>query len=74
MISLKRSLAMAGAAVLTVATTFSPAAAMETIKIGVLHSLSGTMAISDTTLKDSIQSFSIRLPIGPFLPKKRVSF
>jgi len=28
------------------------AAAQETIKIGVLHSLSGTMAISETTLKD----------------------
>ena len=25
-----------------------------TIKIGVLHSLSGTMAISETTLKDTI--------------------
>jgi urea transport system substrate-binding protein len=29
-----------------------PAAAEETIKVGVLHSLSGTMAISETTLKD----------------------
>ncbi|MFN3636005.1 MAG: transporter substrate-binding protein, partial [Rhizobium rhizophilum] len=26
----------------------------ETIKIGVLHSLSGTMAISETTLKDAM--------------------
>ena len=26
----------------------------ETIKIGVLHSLSGTMAISETTLKDTM--------------------
>ena len=26
----------------------------ETIKIGVLHSLSGTMAISETTLKDTV--------------------
>ena len=32
----------------------SPASAEETIKIGVLHSLSGTMAISETTLKDTI--------------------
>jgi urea transport system substrate-binding protein len=31
-----------------------PAAAQETIKIGVLHSLSGTMAISETTLKDTV--------------------
>jgi urea transport system substrate-binding protein len=30
----------------------SPATAQETIKIGILHSLSGTMAISETTLKD----------------------
>jgi len=29
-----------------------PASAEETIKVGVLHSLSGTMAISETTLKD----------------------
>jgi urea transport system substrate-binding protein len=29
-----------------------PAAAQDTIKVGVLHSLSGTMAISETTLKD----------------------
>jgi urea transport system substrate-binding protein len=29
-----------------------PANAQETIKVGVLHSLSGTMAISETTLKD----------------------
>ena len=27
-------------------------AASDTIKVGVLHSLSGTMAISETTLKD----------------------
>ena len=33
----------------------APAAgAQETIKVGVLHSLSGTMAISETTLKDTI--------------------
>ena len=29
-----------------------PARSQETIKIGILHSLSGTMAISETTLKD----------------------
>ena len=34
---------------------FSPAkAADDTIKVGVLHSLSGTMAISETTLKDTV--------------------
>src|SRR4029450_887876 len=30
------------------------ARAQDTIKVGVLHSLSGTMAISETTLKDTI--------------------
>src|SRR5215510_4335558 len=35
--------------------TFSGvAAAQNTIKVGILHSLSGTMAISETTLKDTI--------------------
>ncbi|HET6248932.1 MAG TPA: transporter substrate-binding protein, partial [Tepidisphaeraceae bacterium] len=29
-----------------------PAEAEDTIKVGILHSLSGTMAISETTLKD----------------------
>ena len=29
-------------------------AAAETIKVGILHSLSGTMAISETTLKDTM--------------------
>jgi len=38
-----------------VAATAIPAkAAEDTIKVGVLHSLSGTMAISETTLKDSV--------------------
>ncbi|MCQ3828881.1 urea ABC transporter substrate-binding protein [Microbulbifer elongatus] len=32
----------------------SVALAAETIKVGVLHSLSGTMAISETTLKDTV--------------------
>ena len=30
------------------------ATAADTIKVGVLHSLSGTMAISETTLKDTV--------------------
>ncbi|HEX7969204.1 MAG TPA: urea ABC transporter substrate-binding protein [Stellaceae bacterium] len=33
---------------------FVPAQAADTIKVGVLHSLSGTMAISETTLKDTV--------------------
>jgi len=38
------------------ATAFLPglASAQDTIKVGVLHSLSGTMAISETTLKDTV--------------------
>ena len=31
-----------------------PAKAEDTIKVGILHSLSGTMAISETTLKDTV--------------------
>ena len=35
------------------AAGFSPASAEgDTIKVGILHSLSGTMAISESTLKD----------------------
>ncbi|MGE3064388.1 MAG: urea ABC transporter substrate-binding protein [Hyphomicrobiaceae bacterium] len=33
-------------------STITTAAAQDTIKVGILHSLSGTMAISETTLKD----------------------
>jgi len=35
-------------------TAALPAQAQDTIKVGVLHSLSGTMAISETTLKDVV--------------------
>ena len=31
-----------------------PAHAADTIKVGILHSLSGTMAISETVLKDTV--------------------
>ena len=41
-----------GAATLTCTALVSQAA--ETIKVGVLHSLTGTMAISETTLKDTV--------------------
>ncbi|MDS4059684.1 MAG: urea ABC transporter substrate-binding protein, partial [Candidatus Contendobacter sp.] len=40
------------AGALTLVTTLAHAA--DTIKVGVLHSLSGTMAISETTLKDTV--------------------
>jgi urea transport system substrate-binding protein len=45
-------LAQLAAAVAMIAA--SAAQAADTIKIGVLHSLSGTMAISETTLKDTV--------------------
>jgi len=44
-------------AVLLVATAMAfsgTAKAQDTIKVGILHSLSGTMAISETTLKDTV--------------------
>jgi len=45
----------AAAAVVAATALLSGAAhAAETIKVGVLHSLSGTMAISETTLKDTV--------------------
>ncbi|WP_395014628.1 urea ABC transporter substrate-binding protein [Dongia sp.] len=46
----KTKLALAGAFAVTFAA--GTASAEETIKVGILHSLSGTMAISETTLKD----------------------
>ncbi len=47
--------AIAGAgAIAAVALYGTGSQAAETIKVGVLHSLSGTMAISETTLKDTV--------------------
>ncbi|MCP5014988.1 MAG: urea ABC transporter substrate-binding protein [Ketobacter sp.] len=46
---------MTGAAVAaSMSLVSSMALAADTIKVGVLHSLSGTMAISETTLKDTV--------------------
>ncbi|MES2959891.1 MAG: urea ABC transporter substrate-binding protein [Pseudomonadota bacterium] len=42
------------AAALIAAGVATPALAQSTIKVGVLHSLSGTMAISETVLKDTV--------------------
>jgi urea transport system substrate-binding protein len=52
----RRSFIKTAAAVAAVSMSMSSAfaAAPDTIKIGVLHSLSGTMAISETTLKDTM--------------------
>jgi urea transport system substrate-binding protein len=45
--------AMATAILASIAAA-NPALAQDTIKVGILHSLSGTMAISETTLKDTM--------------------
>ena len=50
----KRRVSMILAAVAASTLGAGPAVAEETIKVGVLHSLSGTMAISETTLKDTM--------------------
>jgi urea transport system substrate-binding protein len=47
----RRLIALASAALVS-GTMAGAAQAQETIKVGILHSLSGTMAISETTLKD----------------------
>ena len=52
-VSRRRWLAATAGMVLGLAA-FTSAKAQETIKVGVLHSLSGTMAISETTLKDTV--------------------
>jgi urea transport system substrate-binding protein len=46
--------ALAVAGTLAASAALAPAEAQDTIKVGVLHSLSGTMAISETTLKDTV--------------------
>src|ERR1044072_7820954 len=52
---MKRRVMLMAAWLLVAGLAFSKlAAAQDTIKVGVLHSLSGTMAISETTLKDTI--------------------
>jgi len=50
-----RKTKLLGGLLLTAALGFSAASrAEDTIKVGILHSLSGTMAISETTLKDTM--------------------
>src|SRR5271154_3459246 len=53
-LSRRRWLAAAAGLILGLASFSTAKAADDTIKIGILHSLSGTMAISETTLKDTI--------------------
>jgi len=53
-LSRRRWLAATAGLVLGLAAFTNAKAADDTIKVGVLHSLSGTMAISETTLKDTV--------------------
>ena len=48
----RRLLAASAGLACGLAAAILPAKAQDTIKVGILHSLSGTMAISETTLKD----------------------
>ena len=54
MLSIRKTIRLLTYAVIGLAPALTPLAARaeDTIKVGVLHSLSGTMAISETTLKD----------------------
>src|SRR3984885_10031975 len=53
-LSRRRWLAVTAGLVLGLASFTAAKADDDTIKVGVLHSLSGTMAISETTLKDTV--------------------
>src|SRR5271163_1649017 len=53
-LSRRRWLAASAGLILGLTAFTSAKAADDTIKVGVLHSLSGTMAISETTLKDTV--------------------
>src|SRR5579859_4369805 len=53
-LSRRQWLAATAGLVLGLSAFSNAKAADDTIKVGVLHSLSGTMAISETTLKDTI--------------------
>src|SRR6476659_3926762 len=53
-LSRRKALAATAGLAFGLATFGVAQAAEDTIKVGVLHSLSGTMAISETTLKDTI--------------------
>lgn len=49
-----KKMVIISAIAITSMTSASQALAADTIKVGILHSLSGTMAISETTLKDTM--------------------
>jgi len=52
--TMMKTLAAASAVAAGLALVMPASAADDTIKVGILHSLSGTMAISETTLKDTM--------------------
>ena len=54
MTGINRVMAGVGLGVAMTLGAIVPAFSQETIKVGILHSLSGTMAISETTLKDTM--------------------
>jgi urea transport system substrate-binding protein len=49
---IKKSTQLLGVGALALSALFGSAHAADTVKVGVLHSLSGTMAISETSLRD----------------------
>ncbi len=49
---IKQLVSLVGAAALALGAFVGSASAADTVKVGVLHSLSGTMAISETSLRD----------------------
>ena len=49
---IKKSTQLLGVGALALGASFGSAQAADTVKVGVLHSLSGTMAISETSLRD----------------------
>src|ERR1700733_9697374 len=51
---LRKTLAFLCGCTLAAVTALPVARAQDTVKIGVLHSLSGTMAISETSLRDVV--------------------
>ncbi len=69
---MKRNASLMTAGLLMAGIVFSSiAGAQDTIKVGVLHSLSGTMAISETTLKDtSLMMIDAQNKKGGLLGKK----
>ena len=56
--------AVAAIALTAAAMTTTVAQAADTIKVGILHSLSGTMAISETALRDTVLIADRDAPYG----------